>query len=71
MVTANPTELTMVRAVPLLSVGADWATKVDNCGESAITAMPQSIIKAKKMLDGISKIKGESKQQQPEAAKAM
>jgi len=41
IVMAKPIELTMVRPVALRESGADWATKVENIGESAITTMPQ------------------------------
>src|SRR2546421_153878 len=40
IVMANPAEVTMVSAVPLLSGGADCATRVENCGESATTVIP-------------------------------
>lgn len=41
IVIENPMQFTMVRAVPLDSSGAFWATKVENRGESAITTSPQ------------------------------
>ena len=37
----KPIEVTIVSAVPLFWGGADWATKVENCGESATTVNPQ------------------------------
>jgi len=41
MVIENPILLTMVSDVPLDSAAAFWATRVENSGESAITAIPQ------------------------------
>ena len=45
MVMANPIELTMVKAVPLHSAGAFFATRVENRGESAMTTNPQKMRK--------------------------
>jgi hypothetical protein len=42
---------------------------VENCGESAITAIPQIIQAAKKSGVANQKIKGEAKQKLPEKAK--
>ena len=36
----KPMEVEIVRAVPFNSGGADCATNVENCGESAVIAMP-------------------------------
>lgn len=41
MVIAKPMLVTKVRAVPFDSAGAVWATRAENWGESAITAIPQ------------------------------
>jgi len=41
MVIANPIQLTIVSPVPLNSEGAAAATKVENCGESDMTTIPQ------------------------------
>lgn len=72
MVILNPRQLTMVRAVPRLVSGAYWATRVENMGESAVTAIPQISIKASKVeKEDCHKTKGESKQQMPESAKAI
>ena len=50
MVIPNTIQLTMVREVPFESAGAFWATKVENIGESAVTANPQTNRKRKSML---------------------
>lgn len=41
IVIANPIDVTIVKAVPLFATGADWATRVENCGESDTTVNPQ------------------------------
>jgi len=43
MVIAKPIQLTIVKAVPLFSAGAFFATSVENNGESAMTTNPQKI----------------------------
>ena len=50
MVIENPIQFTIVRAVPLNSGDALWATKVENRGESAMTTMPQKSRKANTMV---------------------
>ena len=47
MVIENPIQLTMVRADPTRSCGAVLATRVENCGESPDTTIPQKMITAK------------------------
>ena len=42
MVMLKPRQFTMVRAVPVASLGAFWATSVENWGESATTTIPHS-----------------------------
>jgi len=42
MVIANPIEFKMVSAVPLSSIGAFLASRVENNGESAMTTMPHN-----------------------------
>ena len=41
IVKENPSEFTIVIAVPLYSAGTLWATIVENWGESAVTKNPQ------------------------------
>ena len=67
---AKPMEVTIVNAVPLFSAGADCATKVENCGESAVTVIPQIIKKNKNKNGGNWKLMKESRQQIPDAIKA-
>ena len=45
IVNEKPRQLVMVNKVPLLSIGAFWATNVENKGESAMTTIPQKIRK--------------------------
>lgn len=40
MVIPKPIEFTIVSEVPFESEGALWATRVENMGESAVTANP-------------------------------
>ena len=40
IVIENPMQVTMVKAVPLISNGTDCAANVENCGESATTENP-------------------------------
>ena len=71
IVIANPIQLTIVSAVPLISVSAFCATRVENIGESAITTMPQNIKKPIKSISELRlKIKGETKQQMQDKSKA-
>ena len=62
-------EVTIVRAVPLFSAGADCATSVENCGESATTLKPH--IKENKRNKPGERLNacGEIKQQIPETNK--
>ena len=53
MVIEKPMLLTIVSAVPVFSFGADWATSVENCGESEITVVLQVNIKTRKRKKGI------------------
>ena len=64
-------QFTIVRAVPLNSKGALLATRVENSGESAITAIPQitRYSKAEEDIDN-SKYHGENKQHIPDRNKA-
>ena len=71
MVILNPMQLTSVRADPLFSTGTDPATKVENCGESMMTTIPQKKRKAKTKEGAKRKMTGEIKQQIPEAHNAM
>ena len=41
IVIAKPIDVTIVKAVPVFSTGADCATRVENCGESEATVNPQ------------------------------
>ena len=66
IVIANPIEVTMVNAVPLFAAGADCATRVENCGESDTTVIPQINKINKKNAGERLKIKGDNKQQAPE-----
>ena len=60
-------EFTIVKAVPLFSEGALWATKVEKSGESMITAIPQTNRKIKiNWLLAEFKTKTESRQQTAE-----
>ncbi len=71
IVIKNPTELTMVKAVPFISAGAFFATIVEKRGESAMTTMPQKIIKPIKIwASEFARKNGEAKQQIPENNKA-
>src|SRR3982751_1483097 len=70
MVIENPIHVTIVRAVPLCATSAEFATIVENCGESAVTAMPQRMIITKKIISDVLINNGESKQQVAEISKA-
>lgn len=70
MVMENPIQLTMVNAVPLIFTGALAATKVENCGESAMTTIPQ---KSKKEINKTGEkfhTKGDKRQHNPESVRA-
>lgn len=63
--------LTIVKEVPLEVTGAFWATKVENIGESAVTAKPQVNRNEMSNTKELWPMKiGESKQQIPEVARA-
>ena len=63
--------VTMVSAVPLDCTGAFWATRAENNGESAITAMPQKIRNAITIIGEETKnINGEITQHIPEQKSA-
>lgn len=70
IVIKNPILLTMVMAVARYSGMAFWATKAENCGESATTAMPHISMKIKKITVGKNGMSTESKQQVADVAKA-
>lgn len=71
MVIAKPTQLTMVRAVPLELAGAFLATRVENKGESATTINPQKIRKEiSPSFDAVKNITGDRRQQKPEKKRA-
>ena len=63
MVIKKPMELVMVNAVPFDSACVACATKVENCGESAITAMPHKKSNGKKTGKDDWNSNGDSKQQ--------
>ena len=69
IVSAKPKLFTNVNAVPLFSASAFWATRVENIGESAITAIPQIVKNNKKIGVPNKKAIGEMKQQTPEINK--
>ena len=63
-------ELVMVSAVPLTDAGVDWATSVENWGESVMTAIPHT--ESSRMHKGKERLNknGESTQQEPDSSKA-
>ena len=70
MVIVKPIQFTIVSAVPFDSISLFWATKVENRGESEITAIPQIIKKAiKTIFELLIKIKGDIKQHKQEINK--
>lgn len=72
MVIANPIQFTMVSDVPLDSCGAFCATKVENNGESVITAIPQVNKKAIRTVAELFKsANGDIKQQVHDINKAI
>lgn len=70
MVIKKPKQLTVVSPVAFFSAGTAAATKLENCGESAVTAMPQRHQTSKNGSGGSSKINGEAKQNTPDTANA-
>ena len=71
IVIANPMQFTMVNAVPLYWMGAFFATNVENNGESAITAIPQTRRKISKMRVLLRlKTNGKTRQLKPDKASA-
>ena len=66
----KPIEFTMVKAVPFNSIVELNATSVEKSGESAITTIPQKIIK---VINRISEFdinnSGDNKQHKPDKAK--
>lgn len=72
MVIPKPIEFTIVSEVPFESEGALWATRVENMGESAVTANPHINRKIMRLGKDCCMIKnGDSKQQTPEIVKAI
>ena len=70
IVIANPIQFTKVMAVPFNSEGTALATKFENCGESAVTAIPQKHHPIKNNSDGSRNNNGERRQRDPEIVKA-
>lgn len=71
MVNEKPKQLVMVNKVPLLSIGAFCATKVENNGESAMMTIPQkSRKKNSKFTFAYMKNRGEARQQRVDKNKA-
>src|SRR6478736_2523073 len=72
MVIENPIQFTMVKEAPLVSSGADCATRVEKSGESAITTSPQ---KNRNPIsntgESFNKINGERIQHVPESDNAI
>lgn len=67
---AKPIQFTKVSPVPVNSEGMAAATKLENCGESAVTAMPQRHHPIKNSAEGSSNSKGDKRQSNPDRAKA-
>ena len=59
IVMAKPIQLTSVRAVPFNSGATAEATKFENCGESAVTAIPHIHQPAKNRYKGSENRSGE------------
>ena len=70
MVMAKPMQLTNVKPVPFNSGGMEVATKLENCGESAVTAIPHKHHIPKNRKGDAEKRSGEHKQHSPEMDKA-
>ena len=66
IVIANPIDVTIVNPVPLFAAGADWATRVENCGESDTTVNPQINKINRKKSEEKLKIIGDIKQHTPD-----
>src|SRR3972149_7150770 len=71
MVIEKPIQLAMVSAEPTSSLGALWAFKAENCGESPTTVIPQNSRNARKTGVDALKKSGETAQQMPEASSCM
>lgn len=71
MVRAKPIQFTKVNPVPFNSLGMAEATKLENCGESAVTAIPQKHQIPKKNVGENLKNRGEIRQHIPESNKAV
>lgn len=72
MVIENPMQFTIVRAVPLSSTGALWATIVEKSGESVMTVIPQKSKKTRNRFPyGMVNASGEMRQQHPERKSAV
>ena len=71
IVIVKPIQFTIVKEVPRDTAGAFCATIVENKGESATTSIPQQTRKLSNTIeDPAAKTNGESRQQQPERARA-
>ena len=64
---ANPSEVTMVKAVPLFCSSTLFATNAENCGESEVTAKPQTNNSAAKKEKENWKKNGAATQHNPES----
>ena len=71
IVMAKPMETTKLNAVPLFSCGAVAATNAENCGESATTKNPQIRKNDIKIIEEVSKNRGDRKQHKPEIISAI
>ena len=71
MVIKKPIDVTSVKAVPLTSAGAYWATSVENWGESVMTARDHINNIASITDIGNWNNSGESKQQTPDIINAV
>lgn len=58
IVIANPTQFAIVSAGPTRCLGALWALRVENCGESPTTTIPQNTRKARNTGTGAKKMSG-------------
>lgn len=67
---AKPIQFTSVRAVPFNSGATAEATKFENCGESAVTAIPQMHQPAKNRYKGSENRRGETIQRNPDMVNA-
>lgn len=70
MVMAKPIQFTKVKPVPFNSLGIAAATKFENWGESAVTAIPQKHQTPKNNVVDDKKSIGDNKQHVPEIDKA-